>query len=96
MTVKTGDLVRYVGRNPNNRPNIYGWVGIAIRYTTDDEGSPCWEVSPAMPGGARKVKGGMTRGRLVNTLNLRPIRDTPGEDESLGWLDVPSQTKVAA
>ena len=95
MTVQTGDLVRYVGRNPNNRPNIYGWVGIAIRYTQDDEGSPCWEVSPAMPGGAIAVKGGMSRGHLVNALSLRPIRDTPGKDESLQWAPVHSERVTA-
>ena len=32
----------------------------------------------------------------IDDENLRPIRDTPGADESLSWLDVPSQTKVTA
>ena len=95
MNCKAGDLVRYVGRNPHNRPNIYGWVGIAINYTKDDEGSPCWIVSPEVPGGKVKVKNGVSQGHLVNALYLRPIRDTPGEDETLQWAPVPSERVTA-
>ena len=34
-------------------------------------------------------------GYLAPDKDLRPIRDTPGTDETLSWLDVPSQTEVS-
>lgn len=97
MNVQKGDLVRYVGNNPRNRPNVYGWIGVAVKYTRDDAGEACWIVEPPLPGGMIHDRPGWSRdGSMVHGDSLRPIRNDPGQDQTLLWCDVPTTDKAAA
>ena len=91
MNCHTGDLVRYVGANINQRPNVSGWIGVAVDYVSDDLGHQCWLVRPALPGGEIRNKWTMSNGQLVVDEELRPIRETPGDDETLLWAPVPGK-----
>ena len=96
MNCKPGDLVRYVGPNIGNRPNVFGWVGTVVAYTVDELGVACWKVNPPLPGGTKQFTFGFAHGYLVRDSDLRPLRDTPGEDETLQWLKVPSSDLVTS
>ena len=95
MNCKAGDLVRYVGPNKYERPNIYGWVGTVIKHTSDDFGHQCWQVFPALPGGLRQTEFAISHGFLIDDSHLKPIRDTPGADETLLWAPVPGERVTA-
>ena len=95
MNCKAGDLVRFVGANVHNRPNLFGWFGVVVKYTEDQYGQKCWEVNPALPGGSIFARNSMYHGKLVQDAHLRPIRDTPGLDESLQWAPVPGERVTA-
>jgi len=95
MNCKQGDLVRYVGSNPYNRPNVYGWIGKTIRLMKDDSGNAGWLVNPPIPGGIHLIgSGGYMDGDWVCDSILRPIRDNPGQDETLQWAPVPKKETV--
>ena len=51
----------------------------------DIGGKPTWEVSPRFE-----------HYWLCRDKNLRPIRDQPGEDETLGWAGLPGKVEVSA
>ena len=95
MNCKAGDLVRYVGRNPLNRPNIYGWVGVAISYIRDGENQPCWTVEPPVPGGRILCEHLFSDDQLVSDCALSPIRDNPGQDETLIYAGLPGERVTA-
>lgn len=81
MKCKPNQLVRYVGPNPLNRPNIFGWVGTTVEFIKDRRGIPCWRVDPPLPGGTYLSKEGsaVKTGRLVDERFLKPI-ENPDED----------------
>jgi hypothetical protein len=54
------------------------------------EECPIWITDTMLP------DFGGTMGVRVADYQLRPLRDKPGEDETLQWLDVPSTTRVTA
>lgn len=93
---KIGDLVRYVGKNELNRPNVYGWIGKVVGP------SPCpsdlygrvglgWQVSPPLPGGEiiHPITGRCTIGAYVSDTSLKPIRGGEGQDEMLKLVGKP-------
>lgn len=94
MRCKPGDLVRYVGTPEPQVPNIYGWIGKAVRFiNTGDNGG--WLVDPPIYPGKIFRKGEWMRGDVVVDDCLSPIRD-PGDDardETLDWLPVPTTKK---
>ena len=106
MNCKHGQLVRYIGSNPFNRPNVYGWIGRTVRpdFETDASGNSelGWFVEPPMPGGVLWVKiDGIpyySNGSRVLDRSLQPI-DNPGDDavdETIQRLGAPTRDEVAA
>ena len=81
--VKKGELVRYIGRNPNNRPNVYGWIGVTVERVRNRRGTEGWKVTPPLPGGTYQDKDGYYSGDLILDESLRPIRDQPGNEH---WI----------
>jgi len=49
-----------------------------------------WEIDRPL------LKSSGKREKYFADRHLRPIRDTPGEDETLQWLDVPTTEKASA
>ena len=81
MNCKQGQLVRYVGTNPHNRPNVYGWIGKVIARSGFVD-VPGWIVDPPLPGG--HIVDPLSRNRYlahsVADRVLKPL-DNPGDDE---------------
>lgn len=93
---KMGDLVRYIGKNELNRPNVYGWIGKIVGpspYGCDMYGNPNsgWEVTPPLPGGWRThpITGYLNNGKYVSDKNLKPYRGGEGQDEMLKLVGKP-------
>lgn len=74
------DVVRFVGRHEFG----CGRVGVDV-----------W-LCELLGGPVVAANGVSWRGRVfICDVNLRPIRDNPGEDETLQWAPVPGQTAPA-
>lgn len=93
---KIGDLVRYVGKNELNRPNVYGWIGKVVAespYQEDWRGNKKlgWIVSPPLPGGKIQLRerNVVVDGSHVNDSALKPIRGGEGQDEILKLVGKP-------
>jgi len=92
MNCKQGDLVRYVGSNPYNRPNVYGWIGLIVCSIADRNGDKCWVVNPPLPGGiVKNSDSSWSDGTWLFDSSCKPIRDNPGQDETLQWAPVPKK-----
>ena len=94
MKIVKGDLVRYVGRNPRNKPNVYGWVGTAVKHYTDSDGDEGWIVFPPLPEGATFAGQVYYPANLIAVSALRALRGGEGADETLTWLPVPQKETV--
>jgi hypothetical protein len=86
MNCKPNDLAVVVRSTANK--HLIGRVIRVIRLCPDDTDCPCWEFEPTLFD---------LRGRRIWSAEdhcLRPLRDSPGRDETLDWCPVP--TKEAA
>lgn len=85
MNCKTGDLAVIV-RQPLTP---YPLMGLIVRCKEPSihplNGTVGWRLYDALP----------TGDECIADFLLRPIRDTPGEDETLQWAPVPGQPVTA-
>ena len=81
LNCKQGDLAVIVKAIDNQ------FIGRILRCTkfNDCLGEPAWEFEPEIG-----------HYWLCRDSNLRPIRDQPGDDETLEWASLPSNVGVAA
>lgn len=90
MNCKPGDLAVMVNSCCGNKGTIVTCIRISHHLGCIAPGGlfedgPIWEVD-------RDIKGwGGDVSRHVPDSQLRPIRDNPGEDETLRWTDKPSE-----
>ena len=92
MNCKPGDLAIVVSAfNPVNLGRILH-IGVFAGEVGGWRGTNRWHFDGGSP--LIGVNGG--RSYTVKDICIRPIRDNPGQDESLQWLDVPSKSKVTA
>jgi hypothetical protein len=76
MNCKPGDVARIIVPGP-----FEGRILVCIEIShTHSDGDSAWVVDPPPPGF-----------RYVWDSALRPIRDQPGDDETLTWAPVPSE-----
>jgi len=68
---------------------IFGWVGAIVSKADPYNGEPTWIVEPPLPGGELIRDNKRYIGTYVKDIALMPIRDLPGEDETLSWKTVP-------
>ena len=110
MNCKPGDLAVIVDSHKNN-PDSAGAIcevvcSVSFGDVTLPNGTPSY-YSRTEPGWVIKLHskvmvkwwdGVMRRAEYAccPDSKLRPIRDNPGQDETLTWLDVPSTDKVTA
>lgn len=95
--IKVGDLVRYAGKNPFNRPNIYGWIGkvtekrlaVSVRNTT----VVSCVINPPLPGGEIINRDHKFCGAEVEETVLRKIEGLEGPDETFSWVGKPVKEK---
>lgn len=80
MNCKPGDLAVYVGSCRQS----YGMIVRVLRPYPWPE--PAWYVDPPLV----KVESGGFEG-AARDCALRPIRDQPGEDETLTWAGKPQE-----
>ena len=76
MNCKTGDVAMYVGPFHELHGMVFG-IG---QFCPEFGG--CWYTDPPPPRGRWLAIG------LVADASLRPIRDNPGEDETLTWCPI--------
>lgn len=86
MRCRVGDLAVYVGTSRAHIGKVVRCVRLAdemefsFRYR---DGKPAWDVEPDLLG----------NNTAVYDEALRPIRDQPGEDETITWAGKPVTTK---
>jgi len=80
MRCKVGDLAIYVGKgSPKDAGAIVlcvKFLGVKLTYLGDS--APMWEVEPPL-------KYSNVTKHWIADRSLRPIRDNPGQDETLQW-----------
>lgn len=77
LNCRKGDLAVVV--NAAYAKELIGSIVTCARFN-DSFGWPGWEISPVLG-----------RYWLCHDRNLRPLRNQPGQDETLTWADVPSE-----
>lgn len=93
MNCKQFEMVRFVGQNKNNRPNVRGWIGQTLYPTTGPHG-PGWRVEPPLPGGEIPASdGSYWPGDLIYDRDLRPIRGGESPEQSIEAMRDLLQTK---
>jgi hypothetical protein len=93
MNCVKDDLVRYVGNDLENYPNVRGWIGRTIKFEPSRLGENAWRVSPPIGPDWIDKDGVLRRGNWIFDIALRPIR-YPGDDavdETLIWKQVPKE-----
>lgn len=91
MRCKAGDLAYFAHSTSGN----YGLVVQCLRLATQSELDEAWFVDSKGPVWVidRKVRTSnrlsVGSAALARDMNLRPIRDQPGTDETLSWAPVP-------
>lgn len=93
MNCKQGDLAVVVTNNFGNLGKLVTCLRFATgedykKYKVEDPMEPAWVVDSLLMGSHRLVP-------LVRDSSLRPIRDNPGQDETLSWAPVPKQKETA-
>ena len=99
LNCKAGDLVVQVRSRSANEGRIFTCLRLASLGELQAEGfetsmGAVWLIDTKISAS----RGHVVIKQLPLALDkwLRPIRDNPGQDESLQWLDVPSTDKVTA
>lgn len=85
LNCKPGDLAVIVG---GLYPEFFGHIVTITEACSVHANS--WETDP------QKFFARCRQPMSFHDRTLRPIRDNPGQDETLTWLDVPSTDKVTA
>lgn len=90
MNCKEGDLAVYVGKlSPRDVGAIVTCVRfLGVRRVLDGSNALVWEVTPPL----RYTEA--TRKDWISDCSLRPIRDNPGQDETLSWAPVPKKVEA--
>ena len=91
LNCRPGDLAFYVGVTS---PKDVGLIVRCVKYVGLRRGRcgtalPMWEISPKLPNGIA------TKPWCADKA-LRPIRDQPGDDETLTWAGLPQPSKETA
>ena len=77
MNCKQGDLAVVI-RPPQSKPE---WLGRIVKITEPSKRKPGWWA----------VEPGPWKRAICIDANLRPIRDQPGDDETLTWAGKPEK-----
>ncbi|MBI2725418.1 MAG: hypothetical protein HYX42_04130 [Polaromonas sp.] len=100
MNCKPGDLAIVVGLGPNNNGRIVEVVRHAVSGETvagfiflAKGPPPFWLIKTT--GTLLQWDGDSVTERVINDRFLRPIRDQPGQDETLTWAPVPGKLVTA-
>lgn len=92
MNCKQGDLAIFVKSKYGNIGRIVTCIRLAtkadfIRFSAEDPQEPAWLVDIYLHGSIHDIP-------LARDGNLRPIRDSDGQDETLTWQPVPKKEKA--
>jgi len=88
MNCKPGDLAIVVSAPKEVRHHI-GKIVQVVRLTTSWDGLTCWTLREPF-WDVVKGRRGLCEG--IADKDLRPIRDQPGQDETLQWAGLPNET----
>ncbi len=92
MNCKQGDLAMIVYSKCS--PELIGSIVRCVRFEPGPTGKPAWRIDRKLHSG-KQVRPGLTvEGDWWEDSTLRPIRDQPGEDETLTWAPVPSTVEL--
>jgi hypothetical protein len=93
MNCKQGDIARII-RGPA-RDKFVTCIRLETPFDVDCAHGPIWLIDSAIPHCFRDSRAPAGDKPYCNDSILQPIRDRPGEDETLTWKEVPKQlTKV--
>lgn len=112
MNCKPGDLAIIIDSDSRTNPDTGGVLCDVLYHPTGEyfhlpDGtlstastplSQRWVIRLHRPITVRSLAGGMRQATyaIYPDSKLRPIRDNPGQDETLQWRDVPTPTGVLA
>lgn len=71
-------------------PENIGRIVRCMQYKPSSDGQPAWLVEGLNAAG-KVVNGSIVAGDWASDSILRPLRDNPGTDQTLTWLDVPTK-----
>jgi hypothetical protein len=95
LNCKPGDMAVVVRSSAGNEGKIVccirlsNWTGLIGPSGTMNHGA-VWEVDRPLRAWSGESN------HFVLDKSLRPIRDNPGEDETLSWAEIPSKQKAPA
>ncbi len=94
MNCKQGDLAVIV-HSDFFKENI-GKIVTCVEFKAGPDGSPAWVIDRALFEGTRRTHNKSFAGDWVCDKVLRPIRDQPGEDETLRIAGLPNKQPEVA
>ena len=96
LNCKAGDLAVVVKSHAGNEGRIVRVIRAAdVSQNVGFDGSHYWLVQGRLCDGVCSWSVAHGGDGIFEDWKLRPIRDTPGEDESLLWCPVPSERVTA-
>lgn len=91
LNCKPGDLAVIVKSSCGNEGVIVTCVEfLGVLQFVDPRGNPTYQAPAWRVDKKIRTIGGATEDRIPD-FRLRPLRDNPGQDETLTWLDVPTK-----